>query len=230
MARVVGSNVRRLRRDEDVHGIPGPRAVSLDRFVQAARMCGLATWTTGRAGDLESGRVGTSLETLYAVALALHHATGQPVTLADLLAGDGPVQINDTLTVQCPTLAGAVSGRPVTGSTEALDRLGEVMDTLTRTGITRLPEWKRLPKTVRRSLDPVGWLQVERALLETDERMCRSLGIDRDLGAALMTKLWGKPFTEERDRLAGPGANAQRKGQISRQLKAQLKEGTDGNN
>jgi hypothetical protein len=59
-------------------------------------------------------------------------------------------------------------------------------------------------------------------LHESDTRMCKAIGVDGELGAALMTKLWNKPFSEERDHRAGPDANAQRKGQISRQLKADL--------
>jgi hypothetical protein len=98
----------------------------------------------------------------------------------------------------------------------------KMMDELTSAGITRLPEWKRLPRSVRRGVDPIRWLQVERTLRETDERMCRNIGVDRDLGAALMTKLWNRSFTEERDQLAEPEAKAQGRGQISRKLKAQL--------
>ena len=47
---------------------------------------------------------------------------------------------------------------------------------------------------------------------------------------AAMAKLWKRTFVAERDRRAGPDANAQRKGQISRQLKAQLEKAlSDGN-
>lgn len=47
-----------------------------------------------------------------------------------------------------------------------------------------------------------------------------------------MMKLWGKPFTVRRDELAGPGANAQAKGNCARALKAELQaelEVDDGN-
>ena len=57
---------------------------------------------------------------------------------------------------------------------------------------------------------------------DSDLRMCRNIGVDRDLGAAAMMKLWGKPFTAKRDELTEPGANAQRRGQVSRRLKAEL--------
>lgn len=55
-----------------------------------------------------------------------------------------------------------------------------------------------------------------------DMRMCKSIGVDLGTGAAAMDKLWGRPFSAERDSRAEPDANAQRKGQISRQLKAEL--------
>ena len=59
-------------------------------------------------------------------------------------------------------------------------------------------------------------------LRESDRRMCKSIGVDLGTGAAAMAKLWGKPFSAERDSRAEKGANAQRKGQISRQLKSEL--------
>jgi hypothetical protein len=50
------------------------------------------------------------------------------------------------------------------------------------------------------------------------------------LGAAAMAALWGRTFTAERDHRAEPDAKAQRRGQISRQLKADLQEViNDGN-
>jgi hypothetical protein len=52
----------------------------------------------------------------------------------------------------------------------------------------------------------------------------RSLGVDQYLGAAAMAALWRRTFTVERDHRAGPGSNAQRRGQISRHVKAELQE------
>ena len=67
------------------------------------------------------------------------------------------------------------------------------------------------------------------AVRESDTRMCKSIGVDVATGVAAMVKLWGRPFSAERDSRAEPGANAQRTGQISRQLKAELqKVVTDG--
>ena len=53
---------------------------------------------------------------------------------------------------------------------------------------------------------------------------CKRLGVEPFTGAAAMVNLWGRSFVAERDHRAGPGANAQRRGQISRHLQAELQE------
>jgi transcriptional regulator with XRE-family HTH domain len=190
VAQVIGANARRLRRRA---------GVTLEQFAHAATLYGLP-WTTGRVGDLEAGRVAPSVPMLYAVALTLQHVTEQPVTLADLFAGSGDVQLNDKLTVDVSALADAMTGQPVIE--------GAVQDVL-------------------RKLEPgLPQRKLARRLLEdcrdSDTRLLRSLGVTPLSGTAAMAKLWGRTFTAERDRRAGPDANAQRKGQISRQLKAEL--------
>jgi transcriptional regulator with XRE-family HTH domain len=195
IAKVIGANARDLRKKA---------GVNLDQFALAARFCGLP-WSTGRVGDFESGRVLPNLEVVYAVALALQQVTGQPVTLAKLLASDQPVQINDKLTVDMSTLADAVRGEPVRGETESYRKLSEAVEGF----------------TVKQAV-PVFL----KAFREADERVCRQLGVTRERGAAAMYKKWGQTFTDKRDELAqqdADPANAQRLGQISRQLKAELK-------
>ena len=54
------------------------------------------------------------------------------------------------------------------------------------------------------------------------QRYPKSLGADPYHGSLAMAKLWGRTFVAERDRRAGPDANAEKRGQISRQLKAEL--------
>jgi hypothetical protein len=141
------------------------------------------------------------------------------------------VALGDQFDVELSTLGAALCGQPVSIVDAETDRRGrKVMDKGMRLVITGLDEWKRLPESLRRGVDPRDWLRVERTLRESDVRMCRSIGVDRGLGALLMTRAWGKPFTEERDHRTPPRANAQRKGQISRRLKAELvKEGNRGN-
>ncbi|MGA8543972.1 MAG: hypothetical protein WB785_01775 [Mycobacterium sp.] len=56
----------------------------------------------------------------------------------------------------------------------------------------------------------------------TEDRLAARLGIGRDDLAALSLRLWRKPFSQERDRIAGPDANKQKRGQVSRALRAEL--------
>jgi hypothetical protein len=64
---------------------------------------------------------------------------------------------------------------------------------------------------------------------EPEQLLERDLGVGRDRLAAEMAALWGQAFHVERDQRAGPGANAQKKGRVSRALKAELKAVLDGN-
>ena len=196
VAKVIGTNARNLR-------LNAKPKVTLDQFALAARFCGLP-WSTGRCGDFEAGRVLPNIETVYAATLALSRAIGRDVALAELLASDEPLQINDKLTVDASSLTDAVTGKPVTGETENYQKLGEVAEQFT----TR--------QAVPVMLD---------AFREADERVCRQLGVTRQRGAAAMYRLWGRTLSDERDDRARtePEANTQRLGQISRQLKAELK-------
>ena len=62
------------------------------------------------------------------------------------------------------------------------------------------------------------------AMTETDIRIGRSLGWDRQRTAAEMYLRWKRPLSAERDRRARAGANQQARGQITRTLKNQLRE------
>jgi hypothetical protein len=57
----------------------------------------------------------------------------------------------------------------------------------------------------------------------TEDRLAARLGIGRDWLAAVSFRLWHKPFSQERDLIAGTDANRQKRGQVTRALQAQLK-------
>jgi hypothetical protein len=63
---------------------------------------------------------------------------------------------------------------------------------------------------------------------EPEQLLERDLGLDRDRLIADMAALWGKSYSAQRDELAGPGANAQKKGRVARELKAELRRVLDG--
>jgi transcriptional regulator with XRE-family HTH domain len=192
VAKAVGANARELRVAADV---------TLEQFALAAKHYGLP-WTSGRVGDFEGGRVAPSFPTLYAATAALGLAIGRPVSLVELFAGDGPVEMNDSLIVDLSALRAALSGEAVSARAKSKVKLTAVFT----------PDWA----------DSKLQLRVLNDFREADERMCKSIGVGSDIGAAAMAKLWKRTFVAERDRRAGPDANPQRRGQISRQLKADL--------
>lgn len=174
-------------------------------------------WSTGRVGDFENGRAAASLPTLVAVAAALGDITGRPIKLADLFAGKGDVLINDKLTVSLAKLRAALSGEPV-----AVPRPPAQPPRLAGTRHYRWPI--NAPGAWWEGLDNKLHWRVRSDFRESDERLCKKIGIEPDLGAAAMAKLWKRTFTAKRDELAGPEANPQRRGIVARQLKAQLVE------
>jgi len=62
----------------------------------------------------------------------------------------------------------------------------------------------------------------ERCRTVPEERIRKSLGISAMLLATATASLWKRTFSQERDRRAGAGANAQKRGQITRQMRAEL--------
>lgn len=204
VAEVAGNNARTLRRDT---------GATLEDVTRAIRSCGLR-WSTGSIGDLESGRAAPSVATLFTVAAALGDVIGHPVSLAELFAGDGDVQINDNWSVPLSALRDALSGKPVPRAPKLTGKGGL---TTTAVGIhtSRFPKWAR-------DVDVQLVARVLGDFAESDTRMCNRIGVEPDVGAAAMAKLWGRTFVVERDDRAGPDANAQRLGQISRRLRVDL--------
>jgi len=201
VAQVVGARARELRISA---------GKKLEDVADAARKYGLP-WSTGRVGDFEAGRAAPNLTTLVAATAALGDVIGRPVSLLELFAGKGQVQVNDDLSVPLAKLRAALSGEPVSVKAQT----------------------KSTPATSASvKLGPVETLAATPILMrfrESDSRMCKNIGVDTMTGAWAMAELWGKTFTAARDEIAGPGANAQHRGQIARQLKADLQEFINGN-
>ena len=216
VAEVIGEAAKVLRLDAKV---------TLEQMARVAQRYGLP-WTSGRVGDFEAGRTAPSLPTLIAAAAALGDAIGRPVSLAELVAGNGQVQINDKLSLDKSALRAALSGDSVNAQPKPLTAealLTRALETIVEASTAHWPQRLRAVKPDLRR-------DVLRDFNESDARMCKNIGVDQVLGAAAMAALWRRTFTAERDNRAGPDANAQRRGQISRQLKADLQEViNDGN-
>lgn len=208
-SKIVGMNARRIRRAS---------GHTLEQVAKAARHYGLP-WSTSKVADLEAGRIAATLPNLIAAAAALADVTGQPVRLADLFAGDGKIAVNNTLTLDAATLRGVLAGASV--NVTISDIAGER---------------ERVAQQFAAIMNTDGWPphlaalpsgRIRKVLAEfsqTDDRVAKSLGISRMLAAAAMAKSWNKTFVVRRDELAGPDANAQRRGRVSRELKARLLE------
>lgn len=202
---VAGGEARKLRQGA---------GKSLEDVARAVRSYGLP-WSTGRVGDFESGRAGPDIRTLLVVAAALGNVIGSPVELADLFAGSGDVAITDAVTVKRAALRAMLGSQPV--------KLPTPKDVEVLTLAVKVPRTRKQPEWVS-GVDNDVLHRVLGELRESDVRMCQRVGVEPYWGAAAMAKVWGRTFVAERDQRAGPGANAQRRGQVSRQLKAELQE------
>jgi hypothetical protein len=213
LATVIGNNAGQLRRDAEL---------TLDKVSKAARMCGLS-WSESRVADFESGKVAPNLATLIAFCLALAAAGCAKATLPELLRSETPIQINDSLELSGQQVINLVSRRSasegpspesvsaaINASWEHLEASGFLTGLTKASGATEKLAWKAFV---------TGLTKASGA---TEERTWKALGISETELADLSASLWNKNFSEERDRRAGAGANAQKRGQVSRQLRKEL--------
>jgi hypothetical protein len=213
LAEVVGNNAKRIR-----------GTATLEQMAKAAKYYGLP-WTIGRVGSFESGKVSPRLDTLIAVCAALRTITGDAVTLPDLVrVGPRRVAVSPRITMNLAKLQGALSAEPIkiaaadlTGEKERLEALGAATEADFRS-------WQPALQHVDLALR----VRVLDAFTEGDHEVARSLEISPIHAAAAMARSWGRTFVAERNKRAGADANAQRRGHISRELKAELRKVIDG--
>ncbi|MCE4165994.1 MULTISPECIES: helix-turn-helix domain-containing protein [Rhodococcus] len=225
LADVIGVNARRLRLET---------GVTLEQLARALRDRGMP-WSTGRVGDMEAGRVNPTMPTILGLADALGEVTGGTVRLVDLVATDGFVELTGGLAVSSAALARALEGGPV--RFEGDDRAPwagvetaqqhEVHETLTdrarANGWPGVAEAKAdLRVTTDAELNAVFDAADGAAL--ADKRAAKAFDVEMVELMAAALRLWGHSLADERERLAAlePDANNQRRGQISRDLRAQL--------
>lgn len=224
LAVVVGRNCQVIRSKLEV---------TQEQFARYAREVGLR-WTASKVGDFERGRRELTFGTALAVCLALSKAhadakergipVGRPVTLAELVQFDG----NVVLTPDGPdplgeAVAGACRGRPWPLETVELLGADEV-------GVQEVHKSIRGYALSRAIVD--GYLDPDVAAADlaltrqrsglTEDRVAQRLGISRDRLAAVSFRLWQSTFSEKRDQLAGPEANAQKRGRVARELRSEL--------
>jgi hypothetical protein len=130
------------------------------------------------------------------------------VTLADLVDGRGHIALTDSISVAAAQLAEVCRGRTFT----PFD----------------LQYWRRV-RSVQDTIDATVAEMQQRSGL-TEHRLAKNLGITADRLADVSFQLWQSTFSDERDQRAGPDANQQKRGRISRELRAELEKAlADGN-
>jgi len=211
VAQVVGRNARRLRGHH-----------TADELARGAKLMGLK-WGTGRISELEAGKVSPTLPTLFVLALVLGEVTGQPVSLADLLHAEDFIRVNEKLVVKTDSFTASVSSKPVDMDEVMPDLMNRVMEAAEKIGAEAAAEMAARPAHLRH-LGIVAIVDTFENSGEAEKRIAKGLGIGSDRMVQESTYLWGDSFSAERDRRAGPDANAQKRGRVSRELKAELRE------
>ena len=89
LAKVIGRNARGLRTASDL---------TLEQVALAMKVRGFP-WSSGRVGDLESGRIPPNLTLLLCLIEVLNELTGTDSTLSDLLHGETQVIVNEHTTM-----------------------------------------------------------------------------------------------------------------------------------
>jgi transcriptional regulator with XRE-family HTH domain len=194
--------------------------LTLEEVAKCAKYYGLP-WTGSRVAAFESGHVSPTITTFLVVAVVLETLTEKPVALGDLFVGDGRVMLTDTLSIPVPVVKASLEGAAVDVQLEDMKGAREwLVDALVR-GTKQLRDLKV-------KVDHGKLEAVLSEMRESDLKAARTIGADRINAAAGMAKLWGRTFVAERDSRAGPGANAQKKGRVSRELLEELKAVLDG--
>lgn len=207
LAQAIGLNVRRLRQSNNL---------TLEAVAKASRERGLK-WDNTRVANFEAGKVPPSLNTLVPLALALSDCAASPITLGELLASDSAIRINDVLAVGPKTLSDWASGKPISAPEQLIG--GIVLQYKTAEGRGVVTD-KDLSHVHKRERALVAAVLRDSGL--TEARVGRALGISPTRLAILSVRLWGRSFAAERDHRAPANASAQGRGQISRELKAEL--------
>lgn len=210
LAVVVGRNCKAIRK---LIGI------TQDELARYARDCGLR-WKASTVADFEGARSAPTFATVVSLSIALQNAAQiatasgrtdismSAATLDELVRFDGMIRLNDDVALPADFVTAICRGQTRPGWTSPPG--AEPIGTLT------------LYRDIwgESSLTPPQRLLMRSGTAE--ERLARQLGIDPERLAGISYTLWQKTFSEERDSRAGPDANQQKKGRISRDLRAEL--------
>ena len=185
-----------------------------DQVAKAVTARGLH-WAPSRVSELEMGRVAPTLSTLLVLSAAYSELRAEPVALADWFAGDGDVELPDTLHAPLAVVRASLKGKSANLPTPSIS----TTEVLLQDYLAQRAGLKPIPPASLKKLSAI-WDQCG----EAEDRAARALGIDQGTLCEFMLDLWGTTLSSKRDQLAGPDANAQKRGRIARELRRQLRE------
>lgn len=201
LTEMVGANCRRIRTEI---------GFTQDQLATYARAHGLK-WNAAKVANFEAGRWEPTLATVLAVGMTLERALifaqiAAPATIR------GPKVPRDRVI----TLADLLDG-------------GDGFVALNDDVVLAAADLAGVGRGQPFPLQYYGDKLLQRSGL-AEQRLAKTLGISGARLAGVSSQLWGCTFGEERDRRAGVGANQQKKGRISRELRAELEKAiTNGN-
>lgn len=202
---------------------------TLEDVSRAAGTYGVG-WTTGKVSHIERGTGPLSLEDFLVLGRALSRVTGTEIEARTLIGNSDSVAVAPNWRTSGHSIASWLEGGPIGQSTEALTpRTTEseswifpIFDI-----VENGPAAEHLSQSelIGRFQESMEWAGLAEA------RAADTLGIDTYSLAAHSVALWGHSLSIERDyRLdswtaeTGKKGSAQKKGQITRQLLAELRE------
>lgn len=211
-SQIVGSVVRRRRKQA---------GITLERFSQEAKRHGLK-WSAGRVSDFEAGRVELTLATLVTVAQVLANVTDEPVVLADLLDTEGGVDILGRTVFDVASMLRGVPVQPINEQHSTPTEIAR------RNGYRTLDNAAAALEVPKAKVVTLLLAQENAGLV--DRRAARALGVPLVELTRQSVLLWGRGFSAERDRRAGPagyehegGRNTAQIGEITRALRDELR-------
>lgn len=225
LAKVVGRNCKDIRE---------AAGLKKDELARHARDVGLR-WDSSKVGRFESGDVAPTFATVLAVTLALSRALADAarrgasidrsdIGLADLVVSDDWVILTADIAGVQPrgqVLADVCRGLPWPDEPADL-YTAEQLDLRHTYDKIVTPALADISKSQEKALAAALLSAVMRRSGLAEERLAKRLNISADRLAVLSAELWQKTFSGERDLRAGPDANAQKRGQVARQLQAEL--------
>lgn len=203
---------------ETMQSIRNAHGITLDNIAAASRRYG-AHWTPGFLSGLKRNRSSATLENLIILCACLTDLTGETVTLADLFAGDGPVDIGD----DAHTDRGGIRAS-LTGHACRIDG-PSVLETVTAALIDEsLPQLMRdlSNRIVNLAAERYGERSRTHVPTLSEIRLAKRLGVTPSAAAAACLLEYGDHLDEVTAHMAGEDATPQLRGRKTREVSDRL--------